>query len=93
MKTKQAMSLRSVYMSQSMWAGIDGIADKEDLSSNQVIRRIMGLWLCGQLTEEKDARPARTSKHAPIKNKNRQRRTMVGVNLQTANTQRDASHV
>lgn len=60
------MSSRSIYMPQSMWNEVDAIGEKEDLSANQVIRRVLGWWFMGllELKEEEmeDARPVRKAK-------------------------------
>ncbi len=39
MKTKQEMESRSVYMPKIYWRAIDDEAEREDSSSNQVIRK------------------------------------------------------
>jgi hypothetical protein len=72
MKTKQEMELRSLYMPKSYWKGIDEVAEKEDLSANQVIRKLVISWLTGMLVIRKDeaaARPGRKAKRAPLKTK------------------------
>ena len=54
MKTKQEMQIRSLYMPSAVWNGIDEIAENEDLSANQVIRKIMSSWLLGFLVEKNE---------------------------------------
>lgn len=54
MKQKQEMKTRSLYMPESVWKSIDETAEKEDLSANQVIRRIVNLWLTGFLVKKKE---------------------------------------
>ena len=72
MKTKQEMISRSIYMPATYWKGIDETSEKEDLSANQVIRRLVSSWLTGMLVIRKDeghARPVRKTKSAPLKTK------------------------
>jgi predicted DNA-binding ribbon-helix-helix protein len=54
MKQKQEMQSRSLYMPESFWKEIDEVAEKEDLSANQVIRRLVSSWLLGILVESKE---------------------------------------
>ena len=70
MKQNQEMKTRSLYMPESVWKSVDETAEKEDLSANQVIRRIMNLWLTGFLVEKKEksiapSRRARARNNAP----------------------------
>jgi hypothetical protein len=85
MKTKQEMISRSIYMPSAYWKGIDEAAEKEDLSANQVVRRLVASWLTGFLVLRKDeaaARPGRKTKSAPLKTKTKKTRAqnlnMVG---------------
>lgn len=41
MKTKQEMIIKSVYMPKKYWDAVDKAAEQEDLSSNQIIRRLI----------------------------------------------------
>jgi hypothetical protein len=59
-------------MPATYWKGTDETADKEDLSANQIIRRLVAPWLTGILVIRKDerhARPVRKTKSAPLKTK------------------------
>ena len=60
MKQCQKMQSRSLYMPESIWKEIDETAEKEDLSANQVIRKVLSSWLLGFLVEkDEDKRRAR----------------------------------
>jgi predicted DNA-binding ribbon-helix-helix protein len=61
MKTKQEMISRSIYMPVLYWKSIDTVAENEDLSANQVIRRLVS-----NLMNSKTARPALKDRCAKI---------------------------
>ena len=61
-------------MPESVWKSIDETAEKEDLSANQVIRRIVNLWLTGFLVKKErkaiaPSRPAWVRKSAQVKDR------------------------
>jgi predicted DNA-binding ribbon-helix-helix protein len=41
MKPKQKMEIKSIYMPKGHWEALKAIAEKQDLSVNQVIRRLV----------------------------------------------------